>query len=242
LQRAYNFAKRHRALGLGVLGWHSYLQHNFLAFDSKEAAQLNYTIFKTIRGKADKASIELGEKFGTVMCTNRRNTTLLAIAPTKTSSFILGQVSQGIEPYTSNYNIEEKAKVKEVFKNPYLDNYLTAIGRNHPMIWESIMLHDGSVQHLDFLSDEAKAVFLTFGEIHHKTILDQAGVRQQFIDQAQSINLAVPDWMTPRQLLDEIYLYAWKIGVKSLYYQYGVNASQALSRKLQQGECTSCHA
>lgn len=242
LVRPYNFLKNHRALGLGVLGWATYLQEHMIPFESKEAAQLNYNIFKTMREKAEKASIKLGEEFGCVKGTNRRNTTLLAVAPTKTSSYILGQASQGIEPIWSNYHIDEKAKTKSVFKNPALVDYLQSVGMDTPEVWRSILIHDGSVQQLDWMDAHVKDVFKTFGEIPLDAVLYQAAARQEFIDQAQSLNLMIDPDMTPREKLHEIYLKAWKLGIKSLYYQYSINAAQALARKKMQGECTSCHA
>lgn len=243
LKRAYEFAKNHRALGLGVLGWHSYLQSKMLPFGSKEALKLNYEIFKTIKEKAYKASEEHGAECGTVYGTNRRNTTLLAVAPTKTSSAILGQVSQGIEPYQSNYFIDSKAKTYSVFKNPFLKAKLAELGLDTPEIWDRILKSDGSVQGIAEIPDDVKAVFSTFGEIDHKVIIDQAAVRQQFIDQAQSINIMSDPEMSARQKYEEIYVRAWRGGVKSLYYQYGINAAQALTRKLQQeADCVGCSA
>jgi len=240
LQRVYNFVTRHRALGLGVLGWHSYLQSKMIGFESREAAKLNYEIFKNIRARAYSASAELGARFGYVMGTNRRNTTLMAIAPTKSSSFILGQCSQGIEPLMSNYFINNTAKTVAVYKNPYLIALLQSKGVDNADVWDSILKADGSVQHLSFLTDDEKEVFKTFAEINPMTVISQAATRQEFIDQAQSINLMIPPSM-PVKEINNLYLTAWKLGVKSLYYSFSMSAAQSFNReKYMSKECTAC--
>jgi ribonucleoside-diphosphate reductase alpha chain len=240
LQRVYNFVTRHRALGLGVLGWHSYLQSKTVGFESREAAKLNYEIFKNIRARAYSASVELGTRFGYVMGTNRRNTTLMAIAPTKSSSFILGQVSQGIEPLMSNYFINNTAKTVAVYKNPYLIALLQNKGMDNADVWDSILKADGSVQHLPFLSDDEKEVFKTFAEINPMTVVSQAATRGEFIDQAQSINLMIPPSM-PVKEINNLYLTAWKLGVKSLYYNFSMSAAQEFNRsKYMNTGCSSC--
>jgi ribonucleoside-diphosphate reductase alpha chain len=240
LHRVYNFAKNHRALGLGVLGWHSYLQSKMIGFESREAAKLNYEIFKNIRARAYSASTELGARFGYVMGTNRRNTTLMAIAPTKSSSFILGQTSQGVEPLMSNYFINNTAKTVAVYKNPYLVRLLQEKGKDTQSVWDLILKADGSVQHLPFLTDDEKEVFKTFAEINPMTIVSQAATRGEFIDQAQSINLMIPPSM-PVKEINNLYLTAWKLGVKSLYYQFSMSAAQEFNRsKYMNTGCSSC--
>jgi ribonucleoside-diphosphate reductase alpha chain len=240
LHRVYNFAKNHRALGLGVLGWHSYLQSKMIGFESREAAKLNYEIFGRINDRCYAASRDLGSNFGCVMGTDRRNTTLMAIAPTKSSSFILGQVSQGIEPLMSNYFINNTAKTVSVYKNPYLERLLREKGLDNKYHWDSILKADGSVQHLPFLSDDEKEVFKTFAEINPNTIISQAATRQEFIDQAQSINLMIPPSM-PVKEINNLYLTAWKMGVKSLYYQFSMSAAQEFNRsKYMNTGCSSC--
>lgn len=242
LHRIQRFLENHRALGLGVLGLSSYYQSIGISFDSQKAAKLNYEMFKLIREKAENASIELGTRYGCVMGTNRRNTTLLAIAPTKSSSFILGQVSQGIEPLMSNYFINDTAKAKIVYKNKFLEELLESKGKNTSDVWQSILMNDGSVQHLDFLSDDEKAVFKTFAEIDPNFIIEQASIRQEFIDQGQSLNLLIGPSMKPKEI-HQLYVKAWKLGIKSLYYQFGISSAQELSRsKLLQNECSACHA
>ena len=172
----------------------------------------------------------------------RRNTTLMAIAPTKSSSFILGQVSQSIEPEFSNYYVKDLSKTKMTIKNPYLKKHLQEIGKDTDEVWESIRLADGSVQHLDFLEDKIKIVFKTFAEISPYTIIDQASIRQDFIDQAQSLNLMIPPDM-PVKEINALYMYAHGMGIKSLYYQYSMSQAQALSRKKALVEdCAACEA
>ena len=240
LKRANRFAKNHRAIGLGVLGWHSYLQSKMIPFDSFEAMQINSEIFKSIKEQSYKASKKLFYMFGECEMTkgyNRRNTTLLSIAPTKSSSFILGSVSPSIEPIKSNYYIKDLAKIKSVHKNPFLLNLLKTKNKNISKIWDSILLHNGSVQHLDFLSDNEKEVFKTFNEISQLVIIQQAAQRQQFICQGQSINLMIhPD--TPIKDLNKLYIAAEELGLKSLYYQFSMNAAQKFNRDLL--SCKSC--
>lgn len=241
MEKAYRFAKSHRALGLGVLGWHSLLQSKMIAFESKEAAKLNYEIFKLIQERSYQASAELAKLFGEpemLVGYGRRNTTLNAIAPTTSSAFILGQVSQSIEPIWRNCYVKDVAKLKTTIKNPYLEQLLTDKGYNTKEVWQDIRDHDGSVQHLSFLTEHEKDVFKTFAEIDPQTILDQAGVRQSFTDQGQSINLVINP-STPTKAINQLYLNAWKLGIKSLYYQHSVNAAQMLN---QDRQCKACEA
>jgi ribonucleoside-diphosphate reductase alpha chain len=242
-KRARNFAMRHRALGLGVLGWHSYLQSNMLAFESRSAAKKNLEIAKTLKEKTYKASAELAAKFGEpelLKGYGRRNATLMAIAPTKSSSSILGQVSQSIEPEFSNYYVKDLAKSKTTIKNPYLKKLLKQLGQDTDEVWDLIQKADGSVQTLDFLTQEQKEVFKTFAEINPHTIIDQAAVRQEYIDQAQSINLMMPA-SVPVKEINALMLYAHDMGVKTLYYQFGMSQAQELSRKKVMNEgCVSC--
>lgn len=235
MKRAYRFAKEHRAIGVGVLGYHSLLQSKLIEFESLEAKQYNYKIFKTLKEKTENASKNLCETKG-VTCIREgyANTTLIAIAPTKSSSFILGQVSMGIEPIKSNYFVKDLAKIKTVYKNPYLITELEKYGMNTPEIWESILKKDGSVQHLDF---PTKEVFKTFLEIAPKEIVLQAAQRQKFIDQAQSLNLMIHP-SVPARDINQLYLYAHEEGIKTLYYQFSQNSAQAFSRNIM--ECKNC--
>lgn len=241
MERAYNFAKEHRALGLGTLGWHSYLQSKMISFESVEASQLNVRISKFIQKKSIKASKELAVLFGepeVLKGYGRRNSTLLAIAPTTSSAFILGQVSQSIEPIWSNIYVKDVAKAKVTIRNPYLKEVLKTHGKDDKETWNSIRVNDGSVQHLDFLTDHQREVFKTFAEIDQYVVLEQAAMRQQFIDQSQSLNIMVNPKMSAKEIND-LHIFAWKNKIKTLYYQHSTNAAQQFSKdKL----CSSCEA
>jgi ribonucleoside-diphosphate reductase alpha chain len=239
MEKAYNFAKDNRALGLGALGWHSLLQSKMLSFDSQEAYNLNNEIFKLIKEKSYAASEAMAKEYGEPAILKgygRRNTTLNAIAPTTSSAFILGQVSQGIEPIWSNIYVKDIAKIKTTIKNPILEKVLEEKGRNTIDVWRSIRDNDGSVQHLDFLTEEEKDVFKTYSEIDQNVIVYQAANRQNHIDQGQSINIMVhPDM--PIKDVNKVYVNAWQLGVKSMYYQHSMNAAQKFKQKK---ECASC--
>ena len=240
LDRAHRFAKRHRALGLGVLGWHSYLQANRIAFDSFAAMQKNNEIFQLLQEKTLTASKALAAKFGEpelLQGYGRRNTTLLSIAPTKSSSFILGSVSPSVEPFKSNYHVKDLAKIKTTYKNPFLVELLKEKGIDNEKTWESILLNDGSVQHLAALNEEEKEIFKTFAEISQLAVIQQAAQRQKYIDQGQSINVMIhPD--TPTRDINQLYLTAAELGLKSIYYQHSISAAQRFNRNLL--NCSSC--
>ena len=236
------FAMNQRALGIGVLGWHSYLQSKLIAFESIEAKLLNTRIYSNIARKADEASRKLAIMFGEpelLKGTGRRNVTLMAIAPTTSSSFILGQVSPSVEPLNSNYFVKDLAKGKFTYKNPFLACVLEGHKKNDRETWSSILTKGGSVLHLKFLTDHEKEVFKTFGEISQKEIIIQAAARQKYIDQAQSINLMIHP-KTPVKDVNQLLIFAWEQGVKTLYYQRGTNPAQELSRNLL--TCASCEA
>ena len=233
MERTYNFAKANRALGLGTLGYHSLFQSKNIPFESEEAAKLNEEVFKLIRERADKATEQLGKELGepeVLKGTGRRNTTTMAVAPNTSSAFILGQVSQGIEPVWSNCYVKDVAKLKVTIKNPFLEQLLEEKGKNDKETWNSIRDNDGSVQHLGFLSDDEKAVYRTFAEIDQSVIIEQAAVRQKYIDQGQSLNVMVPPSTSPKDI-NALYMQAWKSGVKALYYQHSMNAAQEMTRK-----------
>lgn len=242
MERSYNFAVTNRALGLGALGYHSYLQSKMIPFESIDAQRLNAQIFKLINERAHKASKELADLYGEPLVLKgygRRNTTLTAVAPTTSSAFILGQVSQSIEPIWSNNYVKDVAKTKVTIRNPQLEKVLEGYGKNDRDTWISIREADGSVQHLDFLADHEKEVFKTFSELDQFMIVQQAAIRQQFIDQSQSLNVMINPLQTTAKEMNELYIFAWENGVKSLYYQHGTNAAQQLSKsKL----CVNCEA
>ena len=236
------FAINQRALGVGVLGWHSLLQSKLIPFESIDAKLLNSEIWKTIREKSDKATSELANIFGEPFMLEgygRRNSTTLAVAPTTSSSFILGQVSPSIEPLNSNYFVKDLAKGKFTYKNPYLEKLLKEKGKNDQETWKSILIKGGSVQHLDFLTEEEKDVFKTFGEISQKEIIIQAAQRQKHIDQGQSLNLMIPPNTKPKEV-NELMIFAWEQGIKGLYYQRSSNPAQELSRSIL--SCSTCES
>jgi len=217
------------------MGYHSLLQSKLLEFDSLQTKALNDEIFREIQAASNNASRWLA-KYKDYKCIREgyANTTLMAIAPTKSSSFIHGAVSMGIEPIKSNYFIKDLAKSKTVYKNPFLEIELDKHGLNTEEIWEGILRKDGSVQHLDF---PTKEVFKSFIEITPKELVLQAAQRQKYIDQSQSLNLMI-DPSIPAKDINRLYIYAWEEGVKTLYYQFSQSSAQAFSRNIL--ECSSC--
>lgn len=242
MESAHNFAKEWRALGIGTLGWHSFLQSKTIPFESFEAQMLNSQIHKTIFERASNASEELAELYGEpegMKGYGKRNLTVTAVAPTTSSSFILGQVSPSIEPLASNYFVKDLAKGTFTYKNPYLVNTLKAHGKDDEETWRDILMRKGSVQHLDFLTEREKEVFKTFSEISPMTIVQQASARQKFIDQSQSLNLMIPP-DAPAKDVNSLLIEGWKLGVKTFYYQRSSNPSQELVRDIL--TCSSCEA
>lgn len=242
LASANRFAKRHRALGLGVLGWHSYLQKNMIPFEGLEAKMLTSEIFKNIKEKADKATQDLARIYGEPELLKEygiRNTTTMAIAPTTSSSAILGQTSPGIEPFASNYYKAGLSKGNFMRKNKYLAKLLEEKGMDNEDTWRNIMLNQGSVQGLDGLTEHEKAVFKTFREISQLEIIQQASIRQKYVDQAQSLNLNIPSEL-PIKEVNNLIIEAWKLGVKTLYYQRSQSVSKEMVTNLV--SCSSCES
>ena len=248
LQGARNFAIRHRALGLGVLGWHSYLQSIGRSFGHPLNIGLTNTIFSKISSEANEASKELGIVYGYAPIFNesknleiekRRNTTLMAIAPTTSSSSILGQVSAGIEPYSSNYYKAGLAKGNFMRKNKYLQELLESKGLDNEETWRQIMLDKGSVINVEGLTADEKDIFKTFKEISQADILKQAAHRQKFIDQSQSLNINIPSEVSVKDV-NRLIIDAWKDGVKTLYYQRSSSVSKDLVTNIV--SCSSCEA
>ncbi|WP_461377474.1 ribonucleoside-diphosphate reductase subunit alpha [Cloacibacterium normanense] len=242
LSSARKFALRHRALGLGVLGYHSYLQKNMIPFESMEAKMFNAKAFKQIQEQSIQASKELANIYGEpemLKGYGLRNTTTMAVAPTTSSSAILGQTSPGIEPFASNYYKAGLAKGNFMRKNKYLAKLLEEKGLDNEDVWREIMLNHGSVQHMTQLTQTEKDVFKTFKEISPMEIITQAGQRQQYIDQAQSLNLNIPASLAIKDV-NNLMIEAWKLGVKTLYYQ----RSQSVSKELMVNfvTCSSCEA
>lgn len=242
MESSYNFAKRWRALGIGQLGWHSYLQSKMIPFESFQAATLATEIARFMDERTLKASREMAARYGEpdgMIGYGERNLTRLAIAPTTSSSFILGQVSPSIEPLRSNYFTKDLAKGSFTYKNPYLEKLLESYGKNDQETWMSILTNNGSVQHLDFLGETEKSVFATFDEITPMTIVQQAAARQRFIDQSQSLNLMIPP-SAPVKDVNALLIEGWKLGVKTFYYQRSANPAQELVRDIT--SCASCEA
>lgn len=256
-ERAYNFAVKSRALGLGWLGYHTYLQQKGFAFDSLSSMLHNKIIAQRIHDEAWKASKQLAIEYGEPeWCKGHgiRNTHLIAIAPTANNSIIAGQVSPGIEPIDSNIFAHNTAKGTFIVKNPELEKVLEKYGKNDFSTWELINSRRGSVQHLDFLSEEEKEVFRTAREINQFAIVKQAGDRQKFVCQGQSVNLffSYPDEKDAAEnpkLLEELAQYisdvhklAWKVGLKGLYYlrSEGAAKGDVLIRK--ESECMYCES
>ena len=217
--RAIRSAEKGRAIGIGAMGWHDYLQQHNLPFGSKEALRLNKEIFSYIRCEADKASIALAQIFGEpkwCQGTGYRNSHRLAIAPTKTNSKITNSGSEGIEPYISNY-FRAKDKINITVKNRNLEKLLKSKGKDTFEVWESINDHLGSVMHLDFLTIEEKLTYLTAREIDPMDIVKQGCDRQVYVDQAISTNLFASPFTSLRKLNEPV-IYAWANNLKTLYY------------------------
>jgi len=242
MERTVLYAKNHRPIGIGWMGWHSYLQSKMIPFESFQAKMLNVKIAKLIKERAEAESKNQAFIYGEpdfLKGTGMRNGYLTAIAPTKSTAFILGQVSEGIEPRHTNIEVKDLAKSLVTLKNKELEQLLINKEKNTEDVWDSIRINGGSVQHLDFLTDEEKNVFKTFMEISPKEIVIQAAQRQKFIDQSQSLNLMIhPD--TSAKDYYELLKFAHDNGVKTFYYHISVNASQELAKKLL--TCESCSA
>ena len=222
LVRAHRSAKKGRALGLGVLGWHTFLQQKEIPFTSVAATSWTNTIFSQLKSQAENASRKLAEEYGEpVWCkgTGMRNTHLLAIAPTVSNSTIAGSVSAGIEPIPANVYTFNSAKGTFIRRNKALENYLLERGHNTDEVWDQILKDRGSIMNLpdEIIPAEDKEVFYTFAEINQLGLVEQAGIRQQYVDQAQSLNLAFDPTDSPR-FINLVHQSAWKLGIKTLYY------------------------
>ena len=235
-------AEKGRALGLGVLGWHTYLQEKGLPFEGLLSQYETRRIFSQIKIESERASMDLATAFGEPLwCvgTGMRNTHLRAIAPTVSNSKLSGNVSPGIEPWAANVFTDQSAKGTFIRKNPTLQNLLKKKKLDTKEMWEKILADGGSVQDIKELSIEEKEVFKTFKEINQLELVRQAGIRQQYIDQSVSLNLAFPATANPKWI-NKVHLNAWEKGVKTLYYMRtesvlrGDIADQAMQ------ECVSC--
>jgi ribonucleoside-diphosphate reductase alpha chain len=219
--RSHRHAKKGRALGLGVMGWHTFLQQKNLPFNSIASTAWTHTIFSQIKMQAEAASRKMAVEYGEPLwCkgTGMRNTHLLAIAPTVSNSRI-NSCSAGIEPQPANVYVFNGAKGTFIVKNPELEAVLEKKGKNNSKVWDQILADNGSVQNLshEILADEEKEVFLTFPEINQLALVQQAAVRQRYIDQTQSLNLSFDPTDSPKWI-NQVHMEAWKLGIKTLYY------------------------
>lgn len=228
--KAVRFAEESRAVGLGIMGYQTLLQKLNLPFASPEARELNIELFKLIGTESRRASQELALLLGEPKWCKGfgvRHTHVNAVAPTKSNSTICGNVSEGIEPYLANYFVKD-TKGAFIQRNPQLVELLEELGENKEEVWASISNKGGSVKHLSFLSDHQKEVFKTAHEIDQLEIVQQAADRQQYIDQSQSLNLFIKENASMASI-NKVHFTAWKLGVKSLYYQKGEPKSRASS-------------
>lgn len=244
LERARKGAMDKRDIGLGTLGFAEYLQMKRCAYGDPVSRILNKQIYSTIRKYAEEATIEMGEKLGSPrLCQEagmvRRNASIMMIAPNKSTSFISGATSLGIEPFMSNIFIKSLAKIQTTYKNPHLEEVLEEKGFNTFEVWRSIEDNNGSVQHLDFLTTEEKNIFKTFAEISPKDIIDLASDRQVYIDMGQSLNLVIRKNYSLQDMI-EIHKYAFEKGIKTLYYAYP-SAHAVLEKEGEKwDDCSSC--
>jgi len=238
LEKAREGSKKGRSLGLGVMGYHAYLQKNMLPFDSFESMMINNEMFKFIKEEAVKASQELAKLKGEPeWCkgTGMRNCHLIALAPTKSNSVICSDTSAGIETYTACAFTDNTAKGSFIRKNKFLKDILANMGLDTPKVWEKIVKNNGSVQTMKELPDDVKKVFLTAYEINQEALVRQAAQRQKYVCQAQSLNLFFSHTVNPKYFSD-VHKLAWELGVKTLYYCKSTKATiESYS------ECASCH-
>jgi ribonucleoside-diphosphate reductase alpha chain len=241
--RTNNHAKKGRALGLGVMGWHTFLQQKELPFNSIASTAHTHNIFSKIRNEAEEASRQLAQEYGEPLwCrgTGMRNTHLLAIAPTVSNSVIVGGISAGIEPVPANIYTFNGAKGTFIRKNKVLEALLESKGENKEQWWDQMLQDDGSVQNLpdSILSKDEKELFLTFPEINQLELVRQAAIRQRYLDQTQSLNLSFTPEDSPRWI-NQVHIEAWKLGIKTLYY---LRTDSVIKGDLgsRQADCVSC--
>jgi ribonucleoside-diphosphate reductase alpha chain len=270
-ENAVRSAEKGRALGLGVLGWHTYLQDKNIPFDSLSAQFETRKIFSQIKVESERASRDLATEFGEPLwCvgTGMRNTHLRAIAPTVSNSKLAGNVSPGIEPWAANVFTEQTAKGTFIRKNPALEDMLSKIKQNKKSVWDKILEDGGSVQGVDVLDEywvkegsnsapikrssydklpdhekdlyiPVKDVFRTFKEINQMELVKQAGVRQQYVDQAVSLNLAFPTQAEPKYI-NQVHLEAYKQGIKTLYYMRTESVLRGDIAQRAMDDCLAC--
>ena len=243
LKRTHNHAKKGRALGLGVMGWHTYLQQKGMPFNSIASTAYTHNIFSKLKNDAEKASRDLAAEYGEPLwCrgTGMRNTHLLAIAPTVSNSVITGGISAGIEPLPANIYTFNGAKGTFIRKNKVLETLLEEKGENKDKWWDQMLADNGSVLNLpdNILSPEEKELFLTFPEINQLELVRQAAIRQRYLDQTQSLNLSFDPNDSPKWI-NQVHIEAWKLGVKTLYY---LRTDSVIKGDIgsRQADCVSC--
>jgi ribonucleoside-diphosphate reductase alpha chain len=243
LKRTHAHARKGRALGLGVMGWHTYLQQKQMPFNSIASTAYTHNIFSDLKLKAEKASRDLAQEYGEPLwCkgTGMRNTHLLAIAPTVSNSVITGGISAGIEPLPANIYTFNGAKGTFIRKNKVLETLLEEKGENKDKWWDQMLADNGSVLNLpdNILSPEEKELFLTFPEINQLELVRQAAIRQRYLDQTQSLNLSFDPNDSPKWI-NQVHIEAWKLGVKTLYY---LRTDSVIKGDLgsRQADCVSC--
>ena len=250
LERAKFSALRERSLGLGAMGFHAYLQKNGISFESPLASAINYEMFDSIKSQAQNTTEQLAVERGACPDDDScsvRNTHLLAIAPNASSSIICGNTSPSIEPFRANAYTQKTKSGSYLQKNKFLEEVLEKYEQNNESTWKSIVTNKGSVQHLEFLSEEEKEVFKTAVEINQSWVIEHAAQRQEFICQSQSVNLFFPPDVNKGEL-HNIHMLAWAKNMKTLYYlrseaiSRADNVSNKIKREIifEQQDCLSC--
>lgn len=242
-ENAVRFAEKSRSIGLGALGWHTFLQQMGLPFIGIQANSWTKIIFSQIKRETERASRDMAQVYGEPLwCrgTGMRNTHLRAIAPTVSNSILSGNVSAGIEPWSANVFTQQTAKGTFIRKNPVLEQVLEEIGHNTTPVWNQILADGGSVQNLDCLSAEEKEVFLTAKEINQLELVKQAGIRQKYIDHGVSLNLFFPAGVSPK-FVTQVHMEAWRQGVKTLYYVRTESVLRGdIAQRATSVDCESC--
>jgi|TARA_R110000823_G_scaffold1687_14_gene6622 ribonucleoside-diphosphate reductase alpha chain len=250
-ENAIRSAQKGRALGLGVLGWHTHLQEKGIPFEGLLSQFETRKIFSQIKIESERASMALAEIYGEPLwCvgTGMRNTHLRAVAPTVSNSKLSGNISPGIEPWAANVFTDQSAKGTFIRKNPSLEKVLENNNLNNKKIWDQILKDGGSIQGIKALEKvtlgehgiSIKEVFKTFKEINQLELINQAGIRQQYIDQSVSLNLAFPSEVEPK-FVNKVHLDAWKKGVKTLYYMRTESVLRGdIAASAMNEDCLSC--
>lgn len=260
-ENVVRFAEKGRAIGLGVLGWHTYLQQKGIPFEGLLAQFETRKIFSQIKIESERASRDMAVEYGEPLwCveTGMRNTHLRAIAPTVSNSKLSGNVSAGVEPWAANVFTDQSAKGTFIRKNKELEKVLKKIGINTKEIWDKILADGGSIQDIAELDNwfyvngklvenpegddhiPVKDVFKTFKEINQLELIKQAGIRQQYIDQSVSLNLAFPSQATPKWI-NQVHMEAWRQRIKTLYYMRTESVLRAdIATRATDPDCLSC--